>query len=759
MSANILGKKPENTDFYPYLESDIEIEGRLNESEAIYRLIAEHASDMIVIVDKENLSYTYVSPSVDKILGYCANSMLGHHCLELVHPDDKEDVREFLLAGLEVGHGLAQYRAMKNDGTVVWLESVGQFIYNEKGKYEILIICRDITERKLTEEALQRSEEKYRLIVDNAYDGISIISIDNYAGVYANPAILKSLGYSEEEFALRKELVNVHPDDRDRILKALQEGTVRKEGTAELRFIKKDGTYLWGEVTGKLLPAKDEPSEILIFSRDIGERKKFDEALIRSELRLRQITDNMLDSICVLNENGIFEYVSPSQKSILGFEVAEMTGQHNQQLLHPDDYFRVKQSVQAIIDNESNGKLEYRAQHKDGHYVWLESVCRVFVDNYSGVKQLVAGTRDISARKQAEAELQQREEDLRDKVNYLNTLIDNMNELCYTIDRNSKLTFGNQKTLDVTGYTMEEGLGRSIFDFIPDIDKELVMKNFRRRIEKGETGNYEHHITCKDGRIILAKVKSSPIIEDGKINGILVLAEDITQQRKLEKEMSRLGQLNTVGEMAASIGHEIRNPMTTVQGFLQIMSQNEQLKEQQPYFDLMLEELSRANFIITEFLSFAKDRLVNLQCHDLNRILNVLAPLLVADATKEDKYISFSFGKISELLLDEKEIRQLILNLVRNALEAMSAGGKVIIRTSQEDDGVLLSVQDEGEGIPPKIQEQLGTPFLTSKENGTGLGLAVCYSIVARHKANLSYDTGPKGSNFMVKFYNSGEQL
>lgn len=753
MSINVEELKAESADCYPYVEEGEEKKKLLLEPAEKYRLIVEHASNVILILDFNQLIVTFVSPAFQRILGFRDKRLLGKQCLDLVYHEDRLHTMNALMAGIEIGYGTARYRVQKRDRSIIWVESFGEIIYDEAGNKEILIVARDITDSKLAHEALQQSEERHRMIVDNAHDGISIISVNELEGIYANTAILEATGYSQAEYAGRRELDYIHPEDRDYVLSCMAEGLQKRQATSlQLRYRKKDGNYIWVETTGRLLPKNEDDPKILLISRNISERKKAEEALRRSELRLRQITDNMLDSICTLNDQGIFEYISPSMKSILGFDPDEMFGKDNQHLLHPHDLKRVRKFASAIIDNESTGRIEYRIRHKDGHYIWLESVCRVFRDDYFGVKQLVAGSRDISARKQAETELRKREEALRDKVSYLNTLINNMNELFYTLDRDFRITFGNQKAVEITGYTLEEGVGKSMLEFIPDKDREYVLHNARRRISQGITASYEHYITCRDGREILIKVKSSPIVEDGEITGIMVLAEDITVQRKIEKEMNRLGQLHTVGEMAASIGHEIRNPMTTVQGFLQMMSQNQELSEHQPYFTLMLEELGRANSIITEFLSLAKDKLVDLKYENINRIVKALAPLLVADATKCDKYIDFRLESVSDLLLDEKEIRQLILNLVRNGLEAMPVGGTIVIKTIQEADTVILSVHDEGGGILPEIQEQLGTPFITSKENGTGLGLPVCYSIVDRHRARMDYESGPEGTTFKVRF-------
>lgn len=753
MSVNVQERKADCADYYLFGEEGEEKKVLLLEPEERYRLIVERASNVVLIIEYHTLTVTFVSPAFQRILGFSGNALLGKNCLDLVHDEDRLNTMNALMAGIEIGYGTAQYRVSKRDGSIIWVEGFGEVICDRDGKKEILVVARDITESKLAHEALQQSEEKYRLIVDNAHDGISIINVDGLEGIYANTAILIATGYSQIEYAGRKELDYIHPEDRECVLSCLAEGMKKRQATTlQFRYRKKDGDYIWVETTGRLMPKNDDCPKILLISRNISQRKMAEEALRRSELRLRQITDNMLDSICTLNDQGIFEYTSPSQKSILGFESEEMIGKDNQHLLHPDDFKRVRKFASAILDNESTGRIEYRVKHKNGHYVWLESVCQVFRDDYFGVKQLVAGSRDISARKQAETVLRKHEEELRNKVNYLNTLINNMNELFYTLDGDFRFTFGNQKAVEVSGYTLEEALGKSMLDYIPQKDKDNVLQSARKRISQGTTGSYEHFVTCRDGREILLKVKSSPIVEDGGITGIMVLAEDITAQRKMEKEMIRLGQLHTVGEMAASIGHEIRNPMTTVHGFLQMMSQNQDLSEQRPYFNLMLEELGRANSIITEFLSLAKDKLVDLKYENINRIVNALAPLLVADATKADKYIDFSLSSVSDLLLDEKEIRQLILNLVRNGLEAMPVGGTIQIRTRQEVDAVILSVHDEGGGILPEIQEQLGTPFITSKENGTGLGLAVCYSIVDRHHARMDYESSPAGTTFNVRF-------
>lgn len=230
------------------------------------------------------------------------------------------------------------------------------------------------------------------------------------------------------------------------------------------------------------------------------------------------------------------------------------------------------------------------------------------------------------------------------------------------------------------------------------------------------------------------------------------LEREITEREQIEFALRKLDRLNLVGEMAAGIGHEVRNPLTTVRGYLQWFSQKEKLAEYHDQFSLMIEELDRANSIITEFLSLAKDKAVDMKRGNLINVIQVLFPLLQADALCNGHSIVIDTADIPDCEFDEKEIRQMILNLVRNSLEAMKESGEVTIRTFREKDCIVLAVQDKGPGIPAEIINKLGTPFITTKEGGTGLGIPICYRIADRHHARIEVETGPVGTTFLIVF-------
>lgn len=228
---------------------------------------------------------------------------------------------------------------------------------------------------------------------------------------------------------------------------------------------------------------------------------------------------------------------------------------------------------------------------------------------------------------------------------------------------------------------------------------------------------------------------------------------DITERKLMEKEMSRMERLNLVGEMAAGIAHEIRNPLTTVRGFLQFYMMRKEFAQFDSQLNLMITELDRANSIITEYLSLARNKPLDQSSQNLNEIVKNLLPLMESDALINEKWIVTELSaNIPALLLDAQEMRQLILNFVRNGLEAMLPGGQLTIGTFAEAEKVVLFIQDQGVGIPTEIKQKLGTPFLTTKKNGTGLGLPICFSIANRHNAKIDVKTGDSGTTFMVNF-------
>lgn len=300
------------------------------------------------------------------------------------------------------------------------------------------------------------------------------------------------------------------------------------------------------------------------------------------------------------------------------------------------------------------------------------------------------------------------------------------------------------------GYTRDEIIGQSITKEIKIfVDAEKRQDLGKMLNEKGKLEGVQIDFRTRSGEIRRGLLWGQLLYLNGKLCRMTSLI-DITEQKRIEQEMARLSDLNLIGEMAASIGHEIRNPMTSVRGFLQLFK--DKYIEDAEFLDLMIEEMDRANAIISEFLGMAKNKIVYLQPEYIDLVVKAIYPMLEADANYKGIKIDLELTKPPMPVIDQNEIRQVIFNLARNGMEAMVSGGTLTIGTMVEGEEIVLYVKDEGPGLKPEIIEKIGTPFFTTKEKGTGLGLAVCYSIAARHDSRLEFDTGPLGTTFKMRF-------
>jgi PAS domain S-box-containing protein len=307
----------------------------------------------------------------------------------------------------------------------------------------------------------------------------------------------------------------------------------------------------------------------------------------------------------------------------------------------------------------------------------------------------------------------------------------------------------NDVWLENFGYERSETIGNTSLNMGIWAEPEQRALLLEKVQELGRISNQETKLRRKSGEIRTCLISAEQMEMDGEPH-ILCTIKDIEDRIKIDMEMARLDRLELVGEMAASIGHEIRNPLTTVRGFLQMYQ--EKYEDDRETLELMIEELDRANLIITEFLSLARDKLVELKPANLNTIITKILPLLKVNAMMQEKDVVIETQNIPDLLLDEKEIGQLIHNIVNNGLESMPDGGCVKIKTFVKNEKVVLAIEDQGHGVKPEVAKKLGTPFFTTKENGTGMGLPICYGIAKRHNAKIDFKTTKKGTTFFIRF-------
>lgn len=334
----------------------------------------------------------------------------------------------------------------------------------------------------------------------------------------------------------------------------------------------------------------------------------------------------------------------------------------------------------------------------------------------------------------------------------ITSVIESITDGFFTLNNTWEFTYVNKHQYFPQRKTAKDVLGKNIWEIFPSSIDEVMYKELHRVMSERTTVYFEFFSAPDE---YWYEVIAYPYDD-----GISCIFKNITEKKQYEQELKRLSNIDLIGKMAAGISHEIRNPMTTVRGFLQLLKEEPTYEKHNKHFNLMIEELDRANSIITEFLSMGNTRKSDLQMLDLNSIIRDIIPLIKIDTHNQNKYIQVDTNDIPELLLNRNEIRQLLINLYRNGLEAMDKEKVLTISTYKEGrDCVVLAVRDQGKGIRPEVLEKLGTPFYTTKNNGTGLGLGVCYAIAARHNAKIEIQTGSEGTTFFVKFnYKNNEQ-
>lgn len=323
-------------------------------------------------------------------------------------------------------------------------------------------------------------------------------------------------------------------------------------------------------------------------------------------------------------------------------------------------------------------------------------------------------------------------------------ILDSISDSCYFLNSRMEFVFINRAAEEVMEKPREELLGKCIWDALPSYKATNVYELFIKAYKEQKVQHFEVMNDCSK---VPVELKVSP-----NKDGILVCVNDISERIEKEREQRYYDRLKVIGEMAAGVAHEVRNPMTTVKGFLQVLAENKDLEKYDSIFKLMVEEVDRVNNIISEFLNLAKNKPVDLKDSNINELITVLYPLLETRALKEGKNITLELGSIPMIKVDKNELRQLLLNMLNNALDAMESGKTVAIITYEENSEVVLCIKDEGRGIPDDLLDDIATPFVTGKEHGTGLGLPICYTIAKRNNAEIDFSTSSKGTTFYIRF-------
>ncbi len=653
-----------------------------------------------------------------------------------------------------------------------------------------------------TAAALAESERQYRDLVKYAPSGIYEVDFRTQRFLSVNDAMCQVTGYSRDELLSMGPFALLDQPSKEVFQARINQWLSGKEPPSSVDYLirAKDGREIWTNLQSAFtVDEKGHPRGATVVAHDITARKQAEMTLYENERRLsflvklndalRPLSDPVLAQLAACRV--LAEHLKADQ--VLYGDVMDEKQISIQ--------YGVVNGMDMVIDSVNMGGLDenivqsYRAgqwqvindvqsdpnlgtEHKrrlasvgvaahlsrglikDGRWmaalgvnnssprIWtqteLELVDETIQRIWATVVRVRAEEEARNARDLLEEKVAERTEELSRERQRLFDVLETLPASICLISPDYKIPFSNRAFRESCG----ESNDRQCYDYIYGLNEPCEGCQSLSPLVIGQPNHWI--FTAPDGAIIDAY--NFPFIDVDGTRMVLEMCIDITQQRKLEAELSRLDRLNLIGQMAAGIGHEIRNPMTAVRGFLQMLGAKPEYDDDLVFFELMIEELDRANGIISEFLALARDKMVDLQPGSLDLVINMLYPMIRAEANLREIKVQLELNGLSPCLIDRNEIRQLILNISRNAMEAMSFHGTLTIGTRPEGNEAVLYIRDEGGGLSPEIIDKLGTPFVTTKDNGTGLGLPICYSIAARHNARIDFKTGPDGTTFYVRF-------
>lgn len=322
-------------------------------------------------------------------------------------------------------------------------------------------------------------------------------------------------------------------------------------------------------------------------------------------------------------------------------------------------------------------------------------------------------------------------------------------------DKDDIITYANTKFCNITKYSLDELIGKNHNHLLNSgYHDDNFFKNIVDHIKSGKMWKGEIRNKAKDGSFYWVDSTIVPIVDRmGKTYQHIAIQHDITDQKETEEMLLKTEKLSMVGELAAGIAHEIRNPLTTIRGFVQILDHFSEDKKYL-YSKTILSEIDRINLIVSEFMVFAKPHAVYFNECNVIDILNNALHLLGAEASLKNIEISMNFHPTNIYIYGEKnQLTQVFLNIIKNSIEAIPYGGLITISVTIKNNQVLTSIKDNGIGMTEEQVNKIGQPFYTTKDDGNGLGLMVSYKIIEKHKGRITIDSEPnKGTEFLISF-------
>ncbi|HEY2420626.1 MAG TPA: PAS domain S-box protein [Neobacillus sp.] len=440
------------------------------------------------------------------------------------------------------------------------------------------------------------------------------------------------------------------------------------------------------------------------------------------------------DGFAILDTKYQFIRINHMFTKIFGYTEEEVIGRRFYEFPTSD---QVKEIIPQVKSGRVYTNLIIPFFHKEGSILEVAVSCSPFRNESGEIIAIMGIFRDVT-------ELVKMERELKKTRKLYNLITENTTDMIKIYSKKLKVVYASPSHQIVIGIPPEQLLGKSVYNLIVPEEREHLDGIFQKVIETGEPQLLQVKLRTAGKEIILSETNISPIFnEQNEIDSFVTVARNITDREKNDVALRNLDRLSIIGQLAAGVAHEIRNPLTSLKGFSKLLKSTAEKEKQEDYLAIIMNELDRIDMIVNEFMSLAKPQAIQFERVNLIAILESTANMLHPQALLNDVQIKSNFPKEDiEILCSPNQLKQVFVNFIKNAIESMPDGGSVYINVQRMDNKkIMVSIADEGVGIDTDLLKFLGTPFYTTKDKGIGLGLTVSNKIIQEHNGAMEIES------------------
>jgi PAS domain S-box-containing protein len=730
-------------------------EARISESEKKYRTLFESSNDGIFILDLDG-NFIDANPAAHARLGYTREELLSMNIGALDAPEYADKVPGRLKQLREQGMSVFDSALRRKDGSVMQIE-VSARLLDYEGRPVLFSVNRDITERKRAEAEIAKRGAMLRQIMDTA--SVAIGLVDKTGRItHANRRMAEMFGWTLEELFGREYVELVHPSERESGRKNMLALLASEIPSVDLErlYWRRDGSSFWGHLTcRRFYDVHGNELGLIGVIVDITKRKQAEDALRNSERMLQTIIDTEPDCIKLIDEESRLLMMNRAGLDMLQADSLEQVkGQFVCPLVAPAYQQAFRDLTQRVFQG-GTGSLEFQMTGLRGRQVWLDTRAVPLRNEKEEVVALLGVTRDVTERKKAEDALRQSEARFRAMIESASIGI-----LVADVETR-KFLYANPEICRLLGYGEQEFRSLSATDLT--VHEELLgsMEGFQAHVEEKRNAT-ERTFRRKDGSTVKMSINSVRMEFDGR-PGLVGFFTDITEKLLLEEERLKAQKLESIGTLAGGIAHDFNNLLQGIFGYISMAKLTIDQREKSLAMLAQAEKaLHQSVNLTSQLLTFSKGGKPVKKAIDLRPVIEDSVKFALSGSRVS---YDLSFGdNLRAVEADAGQLGQVVQNIILNAEQAMPLGGRIEIAArnvpltraaglplTAPDGLVEIVVRDQGTGIPPGHLPRIFDPYFTTKEKGSGLGLATSYSIVRNHDGMISVASElGKGSTFTV---------